>query len=206
MWLCKHCAKEFEGFSTSEKANHSRWCNLNPKRRSYVEDLSKARLKARSSKTSFRNQYSYGAKCSDETRRKISESSKGRTHTVETKELLRQKALASNHRRILRSTRKYTQKDGTVVLLDSSWEEALAIRLDELNIKWIRPNSVKWTDDEGKGHNYFPDFYLVDHDLYLDPKNEQVYKTSTEKINKVLDILPNLKIIRTLEECKNFSI
>jgi len=202
MWLCKHCAKEFEGLSTSEKANHSRWCIQNPKRKSYVKDLSKAR----SFKTTFKNQYSYGAECSDETRRKISESSKGRTHTDETKELLREKALVSNHRRILRSTRKYTQKDGTVVLLDSSWEEALAIRLDELNIKWIRPNSVKWIDNEGKVHNYFPDFYLIDHDLYLDPKNDQVYKISIEKISKVLDILPNLKIIRTLEECKNFNI
>jgi hypothetical protein len=118
MWLCKHCAKEFEGFSTSEKANHSRWCNLNPKRRSYVEDLSKARLKARSSKTSFRNQYSYGAKCSDETRRKISESSKGRTHTVETKELLRQKALASNHRQNNKSS--LDNPDHPSILLSSS--------------------------------------------------------------------------------------
>lgn len=202
MWICKHCSKEFHGLTSSETANHSRWCNLNPKRSSYNKDLSKARA----AKTNFLNQYSYGAKCSDETRKKISESSKGRTHTEETKELLRQKALASKHRRILRSTREYLQKDGNVVLLDSSWEEALAIRLDELNIQWIRPDSVNWVDNNGKSHNYFPDFYLVDYDLYLDPKNDQVYKISTEKIAKVLEILPNLKILRSLEECKNFNI
>ena len=32
------------------------------------------------------------------------------------------------------------------VLLDSSWELALAIRLDELNIKWIRPERIMWID------------------------------------------------------------
>jgi hypothetical protein len=162
--------------------------------------------KARSHKSNFKNQYSYGAKCSDETKRKLSEVGRGRKHTDETKEIIRQKALASCHRRILRATRKYTQKDGTVVLLDSSWEEALAIRLDELDIKWIRPSSIEWVDKEGKVHKYFPDFYLVDYDLYLDPKNSYVYKISTEKISKVLEVLPNLKIIHTLEECKNFSV
>lgn len=202
MWNCKHCNKEFDQLSASEKANHSRWCDSNPKRDSYSEDLSKARA----AKTNFKNQYSYGAKCSSETRRKLSKASKGRTHTDETKEILRQKALASDHRRILRSTRKYTKKDGTVILLDSSWEEALAIRLDELDIQWIRPNSVEWVDNKGKTHNYFPDFYLVDHDIYLDPKNDQVYKISTEKIKKILEVLPNLNILRTLDECKNFSI
>jgi hypothetical protein len=37
---------------------------------------------------------------------------------------------------------------------------------------------------------------------------EKIYhfKISIEKISKVLNILPNLKIIRTLEECKNFNI
>jgi predicted RNase H-related nuclease YkuK (DUF458 family) len=36
MWTCKYCTKEFEYISISEKANHSRWCTLNPKRNSYV--------------------------------------------------------------------------------------------------------------------------------------------------------------------------
>lgn len=30
MWNCKHCKKEFDFKSTSEKANHSRWCEYNP--------------------------------------------------------------------------------------------------------------------------------------------------------------------------------
>lgn len=32
MWRCKHCKEEFSFQTTSEKANHSRWCEQNPKR------------------------------------------------------------------------------------------------------------------------------------------------------------------------------
>lgn len=32
MWVCKHCKKSFSLKTTSEKANHSRWCDKNPKR------------------------------------------------------------------------------------------------------------------------------------------------------------------------------
>ena len=31
MWKCKHCENEFNFETTSEKANHSRWCSENPK-------------------------------------------------------------------------------------------------------------------------------------------------------------------------------
>lgn len=32
MWKCKHCNNEYNFKTTSEKANHTRWCNKNPKR------------------------------------------------------------------------------------------------------------------------------------------------------------------------------
>lgn len=32
MWECKHCKQKFDFVNTSEKANHSRWCEQNPKR------------------------------------------------------------------------------------------------------------------------------------------------------------------------------
>lgn len=32
MWACRHCKEEFSFTSTSDKANHSRWCKANPKR------------------------------------------------------------------------------------------------------------------------------------------------------------------------------
>lgn len=32
MWKCRHCNKEFDLVRTADKANHSRWCQHNPKR------------------------------------------------------------------------------------------------------------------------------------------------------------------------------
>lgn len=45
MWKCKHCQKEFEGLNPSEKANHSRWCDNNPKKEEYLIKLGKTRNK-----------------------------------------------------------------------------------------------------------------------------------------------------------------
>ena len=35
MWTCKHCKQDFEFSNLSDKANHSRWCNDNPKRNNW---------------------------------------------------------------------------------------------------------------------------------------------------------------------------
>ena len=35
MWKCKHCELEFDFNTTSDKANHSRWCEHNPKRNNW---------------------------------------------------------------------------------------------------------------------------------------------------------------------------
>jgi hypothetical protein len=115
-------------------------------------------------------------------------------------------ALKSKHRRLRKWTRPYTCKNGQTVLLDSSWEEALAKRLDDLGIDWIRPPAIEWVDSCGKTHNYFADFYLTHHDLYLDPKNPEVFRKSEEKIKVLAATYSNLKFLRTLEECKNFNI
>jgi hypothetical protein len=200
MWRCKHCQIEFDFDTTTIKANHSRWCDQNPKRNVKRPRKPSVFSNKETWKRSIADAHKRG--CYKNVKRKF-----GILHTKETKEKLRTIALNSKHRRILRSTRNYTMVDGTVVLLDSSWEEALAKRLDFLKIKWIRPKTpIQWKDDTGKSHNYFPDFYLSDYDIWLDPKNDQVYKLSKEKIEAIMKILPNLKIIRTLKECNEFNI
>jgi hypothetical protein len=92
------------------------------------------------------------------------------------------------------------------VLLDSSWELALAIRLDELNIKWIRPERIMWIDKNNLKRSYYPDFYLNDYDMYLDPKNPAAYQNQIEKIEILKNTIPNLKFILSLKECKEFNI
>ena len=135
----------------------------------------------------------------------VNHSFSGWKHTDETKQHLRERALASPHRRLVRSIREYTQKDGTIIKLDSSWEEALAIRLDELNITWERPDPIKWIDLNNVTHNYFPDFYLKDYNVYLDPKNPYAIKAQQNKLNCLTEQIKNLVIITSLEDCKNYK-
>lgn len=48
-----------------------------------------------------------------------------------------------------------------------SWNELkLANELDKHSVRWIRPSRFKLSD----GKYYEPDFYLVDYNVYLDPK------------------------------------
>jgi hypothetical protein len=79
---------------------------------------------------------------------------------------------------------KYEQKDGKIVNLQSSYEEKVAIELDKYDVKWIRPSYLKYIDIKGNSRKYFPDFYLIDYDVYLDPKNDYLIKTDIDKINR----------------------
>lgn len=92
------------------------------------------------------------------------------------------------------------------VLLESSWEVEIANFLIQNNIKWIRPKFIKWIDSLGKTRRYFPDFYLPDYDLYLDPKNPYCMKRDKEKIeiisSKVSLIVGDINTIKEQTLCK----
>ncbi len=125
----------------------------------------------------------------------------GKNHTGQSKLLMSERALASPHRRLKRKMIKY--KD---VWLDSTWELALAEKLDELMIRWVRPDPIPWTDLAGVDHNYFPDFYLPDFNLFLDPKNPYALSVQSEKINILKKRYKNIIFIDSLEKCKNFIL
>lgn len=77
---------------------------------------------------------------------------------------------------------KYINPDGREITLGSSWEYVFAKFLDEQNIYWIRPKSLKWIDVDGKEKNYFPDFYIPSIDCYFDPKNPLKIQKDHHKI------------------------
>jgi hypothetical protein len=79
-------------------------------------------------------------------------------------------------------TKKYTVKDsfGNDVVLQSTYELSCSQILNELGVSWIRPLALKYDQ-----RNYFADFYLVDHDIYLDPKNDYKAKLDADKISRV---------------------
>lgn len=213
MWTCKHCKINFDFVQPCDKANHSRWCKSNPRHQDYIDalvknsDLNRVALMNESRIKSGRlNQFCIGGdnSVSKETRMKLSNSLKGYKHSEETKKNMSIGSLKSKHRRLMRHTVSYTTVDGSSILMDSSWEVELAKRLDFLKIKWIRPDPIPWTDLSGKIHNYFSDFYLIDYDLYVDPKNKAAYANQIEKINYINKNYNNVVILKTLEECKNY--
>lgn len=200
---CPHCEISLD--DKPRRANHIRWCQKNPKRLEYVNGLSLARdcitdesltkvsnaQKANHKNGRYKNvnrDYMKGRKLSEETKAKISASSR-----------------ASNHQRVCKSSHEYVDKNGRVFIFDSKWEDALADRLDELNFKWIRPNPINYIDKEGKNRKYFADFYLPDYNLYLDPKNSYAENCQRDKLEIVSKMI-NLIILRSLEECQLFSI
>ncbi len=98
----------------------------------------------------------------------------------------------------------YTSKIAGRVWLESSYEYKVANYLDANNIKWIRPGYLPYVID-GKQKRYYPDFYLIDRDLYLDPKNDFLIQKDAEKIQLVQE-QNNVKIqIIDKEDLKNWS-
>jgi hypothetical protein len=202
---CKYCKFSFIGLSPSERANHSRWCTQNPKRSEYVTKNNGSQFQT-PDVIKKRTEGIKKAHADGKYDHVVHTGNKGYKHTEATLQILREKALASPHRRLVRSIRDYVKKDGTVVKLDSAWEEVLAKRLDELDINWVRPGAIKWIDSKGVIRNYFPDFYLTEYDVYLDPKNPYAIKAQQEKISCLTLQLTNLIIITTLDDCRNFTI
>lgn len=94
-------------------------------------------------------------------------------------------------------SKKYYVKDsfGKIVCLQSSYEKETADILDDLNIIWIRPKHLKYGNQK-----YFPDFYLPEKDLYLDPKNNYLAKLDQEKIKKACEENKVLVLILTKDK------
>ena len=73
------------------------------------------------------------------------------------------------------------------ILLDSKYELTVARELNSNNVRWCRPTYLQYYDRFGDLRNYYADFYLLDYDVYLDPKNDFLIKKDEEKIKKVID-------------------
>jgi len=71
------------------------------------------------------------------------------------------------------------------VWLESSYEYRVAKELDDNNVVWTRPKYLHYSIG-GKNKKYFPDFYLVEYNVYLDPKNDYLIVQDTPKIIQVI--------------------
>ena len=101
----------------------------------------------------------------------------------------------------------YVTTEGKKVSMDSTWEVACAKRLDELGIKWMRnPNiKLKYLTRSHRVRNYIPDFYLPDHDLYIEVKGYWT-DAARHKMKSVQALNPvKLLILESLEEIERLD-
>lgn len=83
---------------------------------------------------------------------------------------------------------KELDQQGNTIYLDSNYERTTLKSLNSNNIRWIRPvSSFPYIDNKGVNRSYTPDFYLVDYNVYLDPKNDLLIKRSGNLFNWVIE-------------------
>jgi predicted nuclease of restriction endonuclease-like RecB superfamily len=80
--------------------------------------------------------------------------------------------MAKRRKKLWSKSSMYTTVDGREVSMDSTWETAMAKKLDELGVAWLRDDSLKlmYLTRRHRKRKYIPDFYLPDYDLYIEVK------------------------------------
>jgi hypothetical protein len=144
------------------------------------------------------NQYSYGATCSDETRKKLSEASKKQVWDDNRRKNLSdamKKAVENNPESYTSSNRGRTKQ----IILDGmkfqgQWEVDFYTWAKNAGLNPVRPtNGFKyiWNGER----TYFPDFYIESLDMYIEVKG---YETDRDRA-KWLQFKGNLRIIKEAE-------
>jgi hypothetical protein len=177
MLICKFCNKECK--NNNSHRNHERLCKSNPDRVyvSYTIGIT-AWNKGLTKETSEKLK-SMAANTSNTLTGRP-----GRLHDTASRQNLAyhaRKNQLGGHTSKIRL--KYTQKDGTVINLQSSYEIRFATILDDLNIKWTRPEPLNWIDKVGKPHRYYPDFLVGN--IFIDTKNDYLAVKDKPKIDAV---------------------
>ncbi len=180
---CKFC-----GLKSKRAKFHELFCKLNPQRRK--------------GSNQFTEYPDY--KVSDETKRKLSDSNRGqvwseeqkRRHSSIMKESVKNNPESYSSSNVCGRVKKYTF-DG--MTFTGKWELDVAKSLHSNNIRFtniINPFEYIWEDDV---HLYFPDFYLLDHDIYIEVKG---YKRERDICK--WSVVKNLLVI-TKSEIKNIN-
>lgn len=210
MKQCIHCGISFTDL-TMNPGSHVAWCNKNPKIAEHKHNLKNNReaitLESRATMSkSIANAHASGRYTNSPAKGLETKKKNGTLNrTAQAKENSRIAALKSKHQRKCKKSHEFIDKRGRKFTFDSTWEDALAIRLDELDIDWTRPGPVEWTDKHGIVRNYFPDFYLQKYNLYIDPKNNYVETYQKEKLD-IVSTQINLIILRSMQACKEFLV
>lgn len=199
-YICKYCGKVCK--NKNSLAQHEIRCKENPNKINleYLSNRDYSHINSNPS-NQFIKAKELGLpipKMSDETKQKISNVWKGRKHTKETKEkisktmqqVVKDKPDSYNGVNINGKVKKYKYKN---VSLDGTWELTFAQYLDKNNIKWERPNKGIEYIWENTTHIYYPDFFLVDYNIFVEIKGFQTSRdiAKWKMINNLIVIKQN---------------
>ena len=175
---CNFCGKECK--NDNSLRNHQRLCKLNPVRQTTpFQDKEKQKeiAKNRGSKNQWSNEE---YRMSDETRQKLSESTKKRNANESQETKAKRKATIAEKVKngdwhvSLAKDHHYNYKG---VDLHSKWELKYAKWMDSNQINWQRCKESFSYEYEDKLRQYTPDFYLIETDEYVEIKG---YKTEKD--------------------------
>lgn len=109
---------------------------------------------------------------------------------------VRMKQSVNAYRNGLGGQTNYKKCSYNNIWFDSKWEVKIAKLLDKMNIKWVRDKKYMfiWYDSQLVRHRYYPDFYLPDYDVYLEPKNKYLMKKDIYKLEEVKEMY-NINLI-----------
>jgi len=176
---CRYCEKICK--NDNSLRNHERLCKLNPSRQILKSNFIEYNKKKQELGMSGTNQFIKAKKegrvvvVSEETRKKLGKINKGKQLTESHKNKLK----IAMRKAVLENPNSYSANNvsGRTPIIEyngfrlkGSWELLVAKWLDENNIKWtniIEGFDYEW---EGSKHIYYPDFYLLEYDKYIEVK------------------------------------
>jgi hypothetical protein len=186
LFICRYCGSEKP--NSNSWRNHERCCPSNQDRK-YKNGM----IGKRGS-----NQYIYASEnnlpkpeLSRETKQKISERSSKYRHSEESKRKISEKLSVNNKG----GRCKWYEVSGQKV--QGTWERDVAIKLDEINVKWIKLKTNRDTlqyELDGKQKSYTPDFYLEEYDVFLEIKGFW-WGNDKNKMKAVMEQHPQKRII-----------
>jgi hypothetical protein len=189
MWECKHCKNIFDFITVSKKANHSRWCDKNPKLFFYKEEAKTKWLKVLQKgkeKNGYVNQFAK-AKLLGLPKPNSNNGRKGvigvYKHTDETKEKLRQAQLKSiANGKVIKAGRCkkfiHISPIAGTISVDGTWELRFCQWADKKGLEYQRNKiGFKYINLKGKEASYFPDF-LVNKKTFVEIKG---FETELDK-------------------------
>lgn len=209
IYKCKYCGKICK--NKNSLAQHEIRCKNNPDRintDNSTKNLKEYNNRVRSGEITKSNSNQYvkaknlglpKPEISQETRQKLSAVWLGRHHSEESKQktsqtmqqVVRERPESYSASNVNGRVKKVLYKDH---ILDSSWEVEVAKFLDSYDIRWEKPTTGFDYIYDGKSHIYYPDFYLLDFNTYIEVKGYK-RKRDLAKWSSV----PNLIVISKKE-------